>query len=335
MVLFDDGQDHFDWSEFLVPRDNGFANEFGFGLKKPQAHNGCGKKQQVVIKQLTELQRRDFNGGCREEEEEEMENSVVPGIVDELLEIENKNQHSLVEMQCHRKENGQEQQPDFSSLMSLPVNVDSLGGHRVLSGGGGENGMWQAIPSNPTVQIWDFNSGRMRGQPECGRLDMDYRGSDVGFMMNGYLQEADLATSKVLGDLYDMNCSNTLDDIRVFHSNSQNPTGSQGPATSESNNMPIARPSSSSMFAKPENGELNFMDQSVFLGVDSARTSVRTQANMELLAQNRGNAMQRYKEKKKTRRYDKHIRYESRKARADTRKRVKGRFVKTNEASFD
>jgi hypothetical protein len=32
------------------------------------------------------------------------------------------------------------------------------------------------------------------------------------------------------------------------------------------------------------------------------------------------------------RRYEKHIRYESRKLRADTRKRVKGRFVKSNEA---
>ncbi|KAF7846357.1 hypothetical protein BT93_L4504 [Corymbia citriodora subsp. variegata] len=42
--------------------------------------------------------------------------------------------------------------------------------------------------------------------------------------------------------------------------------------------------------------------------------------------------MLRYKEKKKNRRYDKHIRYESRKARADTRKRVKGRFVKASEA---
>lgn len=31
-------------------------------------------------------------------------------------------------------------------------------------------------------------------------------------------------------------------------------------------------------------------------------------------------------------RYEKHIRYESRKARADTRKRVKGRFVKAGEA---
>lgn len=32
-------------------------------------------------------------------------------------------------------------------------------------------------------------------------------------------------------------------------------------------------------------------------------------------------------------RYDKHIRYESRKARADTRKRVKGRFVKASEVA--
>jgi len=30
-------------------------------------------------------------------------------------------------------------------------------------------------------------------------------------------------------------------------------------------------------------------------------------------------------------RYDKHIRYESRKARADTRKRVRGRFVKASD----
>ncbi|XP_057507644.1 zinc finger protein CONSTANS-LIKE 10-like isoform X1 [Actinidia eriantha] len=40
------------------------------------------------------------------------------------------------------------------------------------------------------------------------------------------------------------------------------------------------------------------------------------------------NAMMRYKDKKKVRRYDKQIRYASQKVRADTRKRVKGRFVK-------
>lgn len=55
-----------------------------------------------------------------------------------------------------------------------------------------------------------------------------------------------------------------------------------------------------------------------------------TKLSSEELAQARGNAMLRYKEKKKTRRYEKHIRYESRKARADVRKRVKGRFVKAD-----
>ncbi|KAL8153125.1 hypothetical protein V2J09_010885 [Rumex salicifolius] len=47
--------------------------------------------------------------------------------------------------------------------------------------------------------------------------------------------------------------------------------------------------------------------------------------------QARDKAKMRYNEKKKTRSYGKQIRYASRKARADTRKRVKGRFVKAGE----
>lgn len=48
----------------------------------------------------------------------------------------------------------------------------------------------------------------------------------------------------------------------------------------------------------------------------------------ELASQERDSALLRYKQKKKTRRYDKHIRYESRKVRAESRTRVKGRFAK-------
>ncbi|KAF5193904.1 Zinc finger protein constans-like [Thalictrum thalictroides] len=50
------------------------------------------------------------------------------------------------------------------------------------------------------------------------------------------------------------------------------------------------------------------------------------------LSANRDSAVMRYKEKKKARKFEKKIRYESRKARADVRKRVKGRFVKSGEA---
>lgn len=50
----------------------------------------------------------------------------------------------------------------------------------------------------------------------------------------------------------------------------------------------------------------------------------------------RDKAKMRYNEKKKTRMFGKQIRYASRKARADTRRRVKGRFVKSGEAlDFD
>ncbi|KAD6795697.1 hypothetical protein R6Q59_031748 [Mikania micrantha] len=53
--------------------------------------------------------------------------------------------------------------------------------------------------------------------------------------------------------------------------------------------------------------------------------------NFDSSPQARDKAKMRYKEKKKTRTFGKHIRYASRKARADTRKRVKGRFVKAGE----
>ncbi|RAL39337.1 hypothetical protein DM860_002870 [Cuscuta australis] len=43
-------------------------------------------------------------------------------------------------------------------------------------------------------------------------------------------------------------------------------------------------------------------------------------------------AVLRYKEKKKTRKFEKQVRYASRKARADVRKRVKGRFIKPGDA---
>ncbi|KAA3482669.1 zinc finger protein CONSTANS-LIKE 12-like [Gossypium australe] len=57
------------------------------------------------------------------------------------------------------------------------------------------------------------------------------------------------------------------------------------------------------------------------------------ESNLEVSCpQARDKAKIRYNEKKKTRIFGKQIRYASRKARADTRKRVKGRFVKAGEA---
>uniref|UniRef100_A0A1D1Z5S9 Zinc finger protein CONSTANS-LIKE 9 n=1 Tax=Anthurium amnicola TaxID=1678845 RepID=A0A1D1Z5S9_9ARAE len=54
--------------------------------------------------------------------------------------------------------------------------------------------------------------------------------------------------------------------------------------------------------------------------------------NSTFTAASRETAVTRYKEKKKARKFEKKIRYESRKARADVRRRVKGRFVKAGDA---
>lgn len=99
--------------------------------------------------------------------------------------------------------------------------------------------------------------------------------------------------------------------------------------TIENYSVPFAGPSSDAKTIKPEaiDGEQNFQ----VMEWPYWRKPL-SQSDMDQLAENRGKAMQRYKEKKKTRRYDKHIRYESRKARADIRQRVKGRFVKATDA---
>nr|QTY32128.1 BBX transcription factor [Oxybasis rubra] len=358
LPFFSDGDvTHDPWSDLMVPAhyDVNVGPTFPWGFDDNVNHdpgvvNGLikkcinVKKQQTVIKQLLQLQRRGRDSDSADADEETI-NHIVPAVAndDYILGLDNNNttnysinQDPLILFQCQQQQQQQQDEAKFSSFMGLTTNNNNNNNN--MDGRAAGNVIWDTSPTNPTLQIWDFNSGRMRDHEESGKLDVGYRESDVGFMINSYnslLQGTGLASSKVLGDMYDMNCSSTPDDIRIFNSNMQNSAASQGPATSESNNMSVIRPSSGSVFGKPKSvgsTDIHFMDESVFLGGDNALNAVRTEADMEMLAQNRGNAMQRYKEKKKTRRYEKHIRYESRKARADTRKRVKGRFVKINGA---
>ncbi|KAJ3683763.1 hypothetical protein LUZ60_013990 [Juncus effusus] len=53
----------------------------------------------------------------------------------------------------------------------------------------------------------------------------------------------------------------------------------------------------------------------------------------DFVCPDRDSVISRYKEKRKTRRYDKLVRYESRKVRADGRLRIKGRFAKGDQAN--
>ncbi|ESQ34057.1 hypothetical protein EUTSA_v10007673mg [Eutrema salsugineum] len=183
--------------------------------------------------------------------------------------------------------------------------------------------LWSA--ANPSggqsTQIWDFNLGQSRIPEETSRAEAAYVTKDAAsFTINNFV------------DLMNDTCSTKPKVVKEICQGDYNrSTSGQVPATSESNNLPIT-------FGGSEKGsnssnELHFTEQIAGTSCKSTRL-VATKADLERLAQNRGNAMQRYKEKKKTRRYDKTIRYESRKARADTRLRVKGRFVKASEASY-
>ncbi|XP_057782410.1 zinc finger protein CONSTANS-LIKE 13 isoform X2 [Salvia miltiorrhiza] len=78
-----------------------------------------------------------------------------------------------------------------------------------------------------------------------------------------------------------------------------------------------------------KDSDAGFQEIQAFVPADSkAFQLLPTAAARELNSQERDSALSRYKEKKKTRRYDKHVRYESRKVRAESRMRIKGRFAK-------
>ncbi|XP_022725995.1 zinc finger protein CONSTANS-LIKE 14-like [Durio zibethinus] len=299
--------------EMMVPYESFSGGE----MLKKQNHGG-GKCKQVIFKQLVELMKRDFVGGGGGE-------NLVPNV--------EANGSFLGTQEVIQPQQQQQTQTTFSCLLRMQTQeID-----RIMDGG---DALWNGNPNGQTPQIWDFKLGRLRGEEECSQAqleDVGYVGSDAGFMINNFSEP--LTNAKLVGDKYSISYPPSQDDMASINNNSSNPAAILGPATSESNNLPTAKPSSGSAFGKlkgtSSSNNVHLMEQSFLVRCDQTRLAAPSKADLELLAQNRGNAMQRYKEKKKTRRYDKHIRYESRKARADTRKRVKGRFVKATEAADD
>ncbi|KAK0573804.1 hypothetical protein LWI29_013848 [Acer saccharum] len=332
---------------------------------------GCGKLKQVIYKQLVELLKRDFIGNesaCNNNNNDDNNSSInnnnnnnnvgcgggggggggggenlVPttpnvksgGWLENNMEAINGMGNGMMEAVAVNgcvQELLQQQTPFTSLLMMQQGQVDTKESDQNL--------LWDGNSGGQGAQIWDFHLGRLRGNDESSQVEAACGANDAVFMIKNFgelMKEASLSNTEMFGDIYQMNCPITHDDIASFNSNnSNNAAASQGPATSESNNLSMARPSSGSAFGKPKGStsskDTQLMEHSFLVGHDGMSISTATKADLELLAQNRGNAMQRYKEKKKTRRYDKHIRYESRKARADTRKRVKGRFVKASDA---
>ncbi|MCE3049755.1 hypothetical protein HAX54_045721 [Datura stramonium] len=317
----------------MVPNDNksGIYSTTASGREVGRKQTPtCGKQKQVILKQLIELFKRDLadGGGAGAED-------LVPKTPNDSSDWQGNvdvtdGSDAVMGGVTQTLEQQPPQNVPFTSLI-MPHNPKDSD-HMME-----QNILWSGNSSDQNTQIWDFNLGQLRSHEQSSSLEADYSESDMAYMMKSYgelIKGTSFATSKGLA-LSGINCSIAHDGVAAFSNNSNNLAASQGPATSESNNLPRIKTLSDSGYVKPKccgvSTDLNFMDQSIVVGGED--TGAETlKADMELLAKNRGNAMQRYKEKKKTRRYDKHIRYESRKARADTRKRVKGRFVKASEA---
>ncbi|KAF0914404.1 hypothetical protein E2562_028494 [Oryza meyeriana var. granulata] len=207
--------------------------------------------------------------------------------------------------------------------------------------------VWErAAPSDPPCQIWDFNLGKSRDHDEHSALELHFGSKDGGFMIKSYndmIEEVSSGSRKDLQYIYESTYSLATEDIvsanmyqlttkqlstaatssNKRHKNDSHAMAIDGPSSSRIVDRPL---SSSPKFAAVLARKNSFTDQTV---AGAERPSLKMDS--ETIAMNRDNAMQRYREKRKTRRYDKHIRYESRKTRADTRARVKGRFVKSTD----
>ncbi|KAH7686725.1 B-box-type zinc finger domain-containing protein [Dioscorea alata] len=234
----------------------------------------------------------------------------------------------------------------YTELLMLPPAgcVDLKGCDRLVED---EDLLWDN--GSAAAQIWDFDLGRTMEQKESSPLEIEFC-NNANFMMKNYtdlLKENSFATANFVEDMCDTNHLSANDDIsstNIHHAsslklnmqttskcqNNVHNSALQGTATSGNSKFTIV----SSVGNSHDTGlggtikEISFQEHT-FIRSESFKETQKIDS--ERMAQNRGNAMQRYKEKRKNRRYDKHIRYESRKARADTRKRVKGRFVKATE----
>ncbi|KAK9090039.1 hypothetical protein Sjap_023216 [Stephania japonica] len=297
----------------VVPGDGDGAAAY---LDRRQSNRSCGKRRQVIYRQLLGMIRRGRSEG--EELGPGTPGRGVGGGRGGFVEGDQLVQQEQEQLQVT---------PYTSLLMSSGVCGEIREDERVAVAAAAEEEevrLWEGNPrSKQQSQIWDFHSGRSRNHEAPDEFDI-YNMSDTGFMIENYddlIECAPMEATKVLEGIYPIYCCATNEDLKSQNSTSNNQVFSQKPTSSEGNSLTARKEASSGLTLASPKASGNTKDVHFAGKVCSVNTRATT--DLELLAQNRGNAMLRY---------DKHIRYESRKARADTRKRVKGRFVKATEA---
>jgi hypothetical protein len=346
--------------DVLVPNPNMGSVVFP-APGKQQHHPLCGKQKQVIFQQLLELMKQEGSTENPEDEEEEAKPISRPGTPNQ-----HQPSHPALEVNDAGNQNpSQGEQRSAETIRHIPSS--SL---LMLQQNGSDRGIeqdiiWNRSSGNQASQGWDLNAHNATNCEGHNIGDIDFNNFKS---YSDLLENACNDSAISLENISTMKCSpkqSTRSSLQCFASRDAcviKPTGKwlsnlpcpvgQVPG---SPHVPIE-----TACLGTSAGELNgnvanpptkvddsgLSSTSVKLGKDTISPDgdrtvsslfkgdpgrSTTKLDNEALAQARGNAMLRYKEKKKTRRYEKHIRYESRKARADVRKRVKGRFVKADK----
>ncbi|VVB03666.1 unnamed protein product [Arabis nemorensis] len=160
--------------------------------------------------------------------------------------------------------------------------------------------------------------GLARSEPSCLKLEATDAELDAGFQFMAPENDDDLfSTFQVSGLKWFEGSADQQDEDFPYSSILRN--------LSESDEKQNRRccPQETSVMV-PVSDSLNRREEEAVMV--PVCTTIRSSHEINSLERN--SALSRYKEKKKSRRYEKHIRYESRKVRAESRTRIRGRFAK-------
>jgi len=81
------------------------------------------------------------------------------------------------------------------------------------------------------LQVWDFHLGQLRNHDESDQLEIEYVANDAGFVIKDFgelMKETSSTSPKMLGDMYQMNCSTAHDDMTSFNVSSIDNCGDLG-----------------------------------------------------------------------------------------------------------
>ncbi|KAF5443605.1 hypothetical protein F2P56_036149 [Juglans regia] len=199
------------FQDLIVPSENAIVGVNGCGIltmSKKQGGPSCGKRRQVMYKQLVEIFKRDLaaelprgSGGWQGMSVEglaELGNGRdgVDGFVGESC--------VALQQQQQQKQHQLPQAP-LTALLTMDLKENN----RTVDG----DMLWDTHPSGHRTQIWDFKLGRLREHEETGTMEVAY---DAGFMIKNFgelMEGTSMSNTKLMGDMYRMNCPVGRDDI--------------------------------------------------------------------------------------------------------------------------